>query len=446
MSAVRETPSDAGRQDRSGEPSDASVAEGLGPGRGTGAGPLSPRRRRFRPRRVVVFGTLGLVIAAAVYTLLAAIAPLPEAAEAASGSTTIHPAAVQPAFPPWGSAAVGLTGRDGLLVADGSTQSAPIASMTKTITALVLLDRHPIPAGSDGPTITFTGADVDILQQVRDEDGSWAPVLAGEQLTERQALTAMLLPSANNYAISLAIWGFGSLDAYLAYTGSWLASHGFADTRVTDPSGLDPGSVSTPSDLVGIGKLVVADPVLAGIVDTASADLPGAGAVENGNKLLGHDGIDGIKTGWTDQAGHCLLFSASVTVHGHALRLVGVVMGAPDYSSLWSDVPPLLKSVEAGFHEVRVGTATTYGTYRSVWGETATLKSVRRGSIFVFSDTPIMVRVRLAPVTLAKPGQSVGTVTFTGGGQSFTSRLTPTRAVTDPGLGWRLTHPQLLLP
>jgi D-alanyl-D-alanine carboxypeptidase (penicillin-binding protein 5/6) len=404
-------------------------------------------RRRFRRRRIATFSLLGLIAATAVYTLLAAIAPLPAAAEAASASTTIRPAAVQPAFPAWGSAAVGMVGRNGLLVSNGSTASAPIASMTKTITALVLLDKHPIAKGTDGPTITFTDGDVNILHQVWDEDGSWAPVQAGEQLTERQALTAMLLPSANNYAISLANWGFGSVDAFLGYANSWLSSHGFTGTHVTDPSGLDPGSVSTPADLVGIGKLVIADPVLAGIVDDPSADLPGAGTVDNSNALLGQDGIVGIKTGWTDQAGHCLLFAASVTVHGHPLKLVGVVTGAPDYANLWSDVPTLLKSVENGFHEVTVGASKTdYGSYRSVWGDAASLRSEKAGSIFVFSNTPITVTVRSSAVTLAKPGDNVGTVTFSGGGQTVTRSLTVSKAVDDPGLGWRLSHPQLLFP
>ena len=405
------------------------------------------RRRRLRRRRVITFTTIGVLVAAAAYTALTAIAPLPASAEAASASMTIRPAAVQPAFPSWGSAAVGMVGQDGLLVKNGSMAGAPIASMTKTITALVLLDKHPIATGTEGPTITFSDADVDILHQVWAEDGSWAPVQAGEQLTEKQALTAMLLPSANNYAISLANWGFGSVDAYLTYTNAWLASRGFTGTHITDPSGLDPGSVSTPIDLVGIGKLVVANPVLASIVDTPTADLPGAGTVDNGNKLLGQDGVIGIKTGWTDQAGHCLLFAASVTLHGHPVKLVGVVTGAPDYTNLWTDVPTLLKSVEAGFHEVTVGaSATDYGTYRSVWGQSAMLRSERSGGIFVFSDAPIRVTVRSAPVTLASPGDDVGTVTFNGGGQTFTSTLTVSKAVEDPGLGWRLTHPQLLLP
>ena len=402
------------------------------------------RRRRFRRRRAAVFTVLGVVLATAAYTALSAVAPLPAAAEAASGSSTVRAAAVDPAFPAWGSAAVGLVGQDDLLVQNGSTASAPIASMTKTITALVLLDKHPIAEGESGPTITFTDADVDILQQVWAEDGSWANVVAGERLTEKQALTAMLLPSANNYAISLANWGFGSVDAFLTYASSWLNEHGLTGTTITDPSGLDPGSVSTTKDLVSIGKLVLASPVLSEIVDTPSATLPDVGIVQNSNELLGKDGIVGIKTGWTDQAGHCLMFAASVTVHGHALKLVGVVTGAPDYDSLWSQVPTLLASVENGFHEVKIGGSASYGTYSSLWGQKAALKATKTGGLFVFSNTPVKVTVRTSTVSTAAPGDAVGTVTYTGAGQSVTRTLTVSKQVADPGLGWRMAHPQLM--
>jgi D-alanyl-D-alanine carboxypeptidase (penicillin-binding protein 5/6) len=79
-----------------------------------------------------------------------------------------------------------------------------------------------------------------------------------------------------------------------------------------------------------------------------------------------------------------------------------------------------------------------------VWGDTATLRSEKTGGIFVFSDAPIRVTVRSSSVQVARPGDDVGTVSFSGAGQSFSSTLTVSRAVEDPGLGWRLTHPQLL--
>jgi D-alanyl-D-alanine carboxypeptidase len=400
------------------------------------------RARVFRRRRVVVFGALGLVVLTVLYTFVASIVPLPGAAAATPAQKTIVQQAVQPTWPSWGSGAVSAVGMSGLIAQHGSPASVPMASMTKTITALVLLQKKPIPVGKSGPTITFTEADVKILQEVWAEDGSWAPVAAGDRLTERQALTAMLLPSANNYARSLAIWAYGSTSAFLSATKTWLTAHGFTHTRVTDASGLDPGSVASPADLVGIGKLVIANPVLASIVDTKVADLPGAGTVHNGNKVLGVAGIDGVKTGWTDQAGHCLLFASRTTVAGHTFTVVGVVLGAAQYADLWVAVPKLVTSVTTAYRSVTLAdAATTFGSYTTVWGQRGTLTTTKPASMTVFSDTPVTVTVRSRSLQVARPGDDLGTVTFSARGNSITRTLTVTRPVSDPGLWWRLSHP-----
>jgi D-alanyl-D-alanine carboxypeptidase (penicillin-binding protein 5/6) len=398
-----------------------------------------PRAGRRR-RRFVAFFVIAVVFLAGLYTAAAAFAPLPSAANAAGRASTIVQPAVQPDWPSWGSAAVGAVGYDGVLIKKGSDASVPIASMTKTITALVILDKKPITTG-DGPTITFTADDVAIFDRVIAEGGSWAPVVAGEQLTERQALEAMMLPSANNYAISLAIWAYGSVDAFLSAGNAWLAHHGFTGTHLTDPAGLDPGSVSTPTDLVGIGKLVLADPVLSTVVSTKTVTLPGAGTQDNGNKLLGTDGIDGVKTGFTDEAGHCLMFSADVRVGGKKIEVIGVVLGAASYGDLWTSVPPLLTSVKDGFHAVDLTSSTTFGDYTTAWGEKTSLTAAKDATMVVWSDTPVNVTVRSTPVGVASPGDDVGTVTFTEGTTTVKRELTVTRPITDPGLLWRLAHP-----
>ncbi len=404
------------------------------------------RRSVYRRRRIVVFGVLGVLLLSAAYSLGVMLAPLPASAATLHPTHTIASSAAKPAWPAVGSAAISAVGYDGLLAQNGSTASVPIASMTKTITALVVLDAKPIPAGSEGPTITFTSADVQIFNQVIAEGGSWAPVVAGEQLTEKQALEAMLLPSANNYAISLAIWSHGSVAGFLTTANSWLKAHGFNGTHLTDPSGLDPGTVSTASDLVGIGKLVLANPVLSTIVKTQTVTLPGAGTQDNGNALLGKDGIDGIKTGFTDEAGHCLMFSAQAEVGGKTMTLVGVVLNEQSYGALWSTVPPLLASAKDGFHSVPLtGAGMTFGSYTTPWGAKATVVSPTPSSTLVWSDTPITVSTTARPVTVAAAGDTVGTATFTVGKTTVTKPLTLKHAVPGPGFWWRFTHPFALL-
>ncbi len=137
----------------------------------------------------------------------------------------------------------------------------------------------------------------------------------------------MLLPSANNYAISLANWAFGSQDAFVTAATSWLQAHGLSDTHLVEPSGLSPQNVSTPANLVTIGQIALANPVLASIVSLTSADIPGVGTLTNTNTLLGSLGINGVKTGTTGEAGYCLLFSSNFTVGTQQVTVVGVLLG-----------------------------------------------------------------------------------------------------------------------
>ena len=136
------------------------------------------------------------------------------------------------------------------------------------------------------------------------------PIAAGEQLTERQALQALLLPSANNIAAVLARWDAGSTERFVARMNATARSLGMTHTRYTDPSGYDAATVSTAVDQVRIVDRAMRLPVFASIVATPSATLPVAGTVHNTNALLGHDGFVGVKTGSDDAAGGCFAFRA----------------------------------------------------------------------------------------------------------------------------------------
>lgn len=393
-----------------------------------------------------MFAAAGVVLLALIYSVAVLLAPLPSATAVITAKQRIVGSTAQLTWPGVGNAAVGAVGHDGLLARNGANTAVPIASMTKTITAQVILQKKPIAKGSQGPTITFTDKDVAIFNQVVAEGGSWAPVVAGEKLTEKQSIEAMMLPSANNYAISLAIWAFGSVDSFLTAANAWLKGHNFSDTHLTDPAGLDPGTVSTPADLVGIGKLLLASPVLASVVKTKSVTLDGAGTQGNGNKLLGQDGIDGIKTGFTDEAGHCLLFSAKAKIGGHAVTLVGVVLGQPAYSSLWATVPPLLTSAKNGFHSVTLtGANTSFGSYTTRWGARSTLVSTSAPSLLTWSNTPITVKTQTQPMRAGAAGDTAGTVTFAMGKTTISRPLKLADEIPDPGFWWRFTHPFALL-
>jgi D-alanyl-D-alanine carboxypeptidase (penicillin-binding protein 5/6) len=150
-------------------------------------------------------------------------------------------------------------------------------------------------------------------------------------LTERQALQALLLPSANNIAEVLARWDGGSVERFVARMNATARSLGMTHTRYTDPSGYDDATVSTAADQMRIVDPAMRLPVFASIVATPSATLPVAGTVHNTDTLLGHNGFVGVKSGSTPAAGGCFAFRAIRWIDGKRTTITGVVLGQPGY-------------------------------------------------------------------------------------------------------------------
>lgn len=227
-------------------------------------------------------------------------------------------------WPQTGQAAIALpTGAT--LSSPGPARPVPIASVAKMMTAYLVLRAHPL----DGAGFTVTITDPDVLDWRRRaaNDESVVPVAAGEVLDERHLLEGLLLPSGNNIAVLLAVHDSGGVAAFVAKMNAAARSLGMRHTTYTDPSGLDPGTVSTARDQLVLLRAAMRNDEFAALVATRSAHLPVAGTVHNTNPLLGRDGFVGAKTGSDDAAGGCLAFVAIRPVHGRRVTVLGVVLG-----------------------------------------------------------------------------------------------------------------------
>jgi D-alanyl-D-alanine carboxypeptidase (penicillin-binding protein 5/6) len=217
----------------------------------------------------------------------------------------------------------------GVVAGPGATRPVPIASVAKVMTAYVILLDHPLPAGGSGPDITVQPSEAAAYpSQVRDGD-SLVPVVAGETITERQALEALLLPSADNMAWILARWDAGGQAAFVARMNAAAYRLGMSGTSYTDPSGLDASTTSTAADQVRLGMAAMQVPALAAITAMPTAGVPVAGMVRNYNTLLGQDNIVGLKTGSTQAAGGCVLIAAWHKTAGHNTLIVAAAFGQP---------------------------------------------------------------------------------------------------------------------
>lgn len=395
----------------------------------------------YRRRRQVFFGSFSLLLGLGVFLLVVALAPLPPAVISMSIPSTISQEPTSVVLPTEGTTQVVADGF-GIIAESGPQDKKPIASITKTITALVVLDAQPLSGAEDeGPSITFTEADVDILQQTRAELGSYEDLSAGLTMSEKQALTVMMLASANNYATSLAIWAYGSMENYLHAARIWLDSHGLSNTSVSDASGLDDGSASTPADLVSLGLIAMENPALASIVGMVSAEIPGVGEVRNGNKMLGSHGVNGIKTGTTLAAGACLLYSSELIVGEQIVHVTGTTLGSDSHAQLREEVGVMLDSIHDNFHEVAVTReGSEVGTYSTAWGDTGSIVADSSLSILVWSDTPISITPQTRYFSTGDQGSDVGVLEITSGANTQRVSITLGETIQGPDFGWRLSH------
>ena len=212
-------------------------------------------------------------------------------------------------------------------MASGPEKAQPVASLTKLMTAYVILHDHPLKMGQLGPSITVTQADVNDYDEDTVSDNSNAQVVVGEQIPEIQVLGGLLIHSADNYADLLARWDAGSQAAFVTKMNEDAAKLGMTQSHFADPSGVDAGSESTPYDLLKVAALDMTNPVFASLVQQTSITLPVAGTISTYTPFLGVDGVIGVKSGFTTAAGGCDVLAVKRRVHGVSTLLLAAVTG-----------------------------------------------------------------------------------------------------------------------
>jgi serine-type D-Ala-D-Ala carboxypeptidase (penicillin-binding protein 5/6) len=421
--------------------------------------PRAPdRARKLRPR-LLIAGAVVLV-AAVAWVAVQLLRPVPPMALTASVSavSVLPGTAPHPDWPGGAEAAVGLPGI-GLLGTHGGSQPVPIASLAKIMTAYVVLHDHPLPAGGSGPVITVTAADAAAYASDQQQGQSVVAVVPGEKLTERQALEAMLIPSGNNIAFMLAGWDAGSEAAFVAKMNAQARSLGLSGTRYADASGVDPATVSTASDQFLLTVRALQIPAFAQIVAMPQVTLPVAGVAYNVNSALGQDGIVGVKTGSTSEAGGCLAFAAVQTVAGvpshggrrqaSTVTIVGVVLGVRATAAQPSELDgaisaseDLLASVGGDLEHVQVvRPGAVLGRVSSAWTTGPAAVAATGVSVTAWPGMPVTVAMTPRPLAHAiSRGQPVAEDTVTVG--NYVSRITlaASQAVPGPSAGWLLTR------
>ncbi|MEU3689461.1 serine hydrolase [Streptomyces narbonensis] len=299
----------------------------------TNTPPPKPTALRTTARRVRIWTPL-VVLLLIVFAIVQMVRPLPAPALTLSASPTFTfgGGELQMPWPNEGQGAVEVEGV-GSMGQYGPQKPAPIASVTKTMTAYVILRDHPLKGSQQGPEIEI---DQKAADQGKAEHESTAPVQKGQTYTEKELLQLLMIPSANNVARLLARWDAGSEAAFVEKMNAAAKDLGMTQSTYTDPSGLLDSTVSTPQDQLKLAKAVMQYDVFREIVNTPNVTVDGIpGRIENNNSsILLKPGVSGIKTGSSTPAGGNLLWSANTVVDGETRRILGIVMGAKDADQL----------------------------------------------------------------------------------------------------------------
>ncbi|WP_457537486.1 D-alanyl-D-alanine carboxypeptidase family protein [Streptomyces filamentosus] len=292
----------------------------------TNTPPPPPSAWRTTMRRIRIWTPLVLILLI-VFAIAQVVRPLPAPVLklSAEPTFTFGGGPLQMPWPNEGQGAVEVEGV-GSMGTYGAQKPAPIASVTKTMTAYVILRDHPIKGKQQGPEITI---DKKAAEQANATHESTAAVREGQTYTEKELLELLMIPSANNVARLLARWDAGSEQAFVDKMNAAAKDLGMTQSRYTDPSGLLDSTVSTPRDQLKLAKAVMQYDVFREIVNMPNVTVDGIpGRIENNNNILLKDGVSGIKTGSSTPAGGNLLWSANTLVDGQPRRILGIVMGA----------------------------------------------------------------------------------------------------------------------
>jgi len=349
-----------------------------------------------------------------------------------------------PPILPWpskGSAAISVKGF-GFLGAHGDETPRPIASTAKIMTALLVLEDHPLAPGQSGPEVTITSQDVADYQRDIAQDQSVVLVAAGEKLTELQLLQALLLPSGNNIADVLAKWDAGSKEAFIAKMNARAAELGMAHTHYDDASGFSAKTVSTPSDLLIVGAKAMENPVFRQTVAMAQATIPVAGVVHNVNSILGKDGNIGIKTGSTDEAGGCFLSASIQQVAGESMEIYAAVLGQDRLSDALDATTALTRAVAASFRRTKLLSRTDIGaTLTPAWGNQVEVVPSQDVEMLVWPGTVLKTSLKLDTVQAPLPaGAKVGMITLQLGARTQQVDAVTTAPIVQPTWQWRVTR------
>ncbi|WP_392753187.1 D-alanyl-D-alanine carboxypeptidase [Streptomyces sp. LN590] len=402
---------------------------------------------RTAVRRVKIWTPLAVLLLI-VFAIVQAVRPLPTPELRLTAQSTYTFDGSKPSLP-WPNEGQGYMAATGLGTVDsfGEQKAVPIGSVAKAMTAYVVLKDHPLKKGEAGPSITVDAKGESDGKLDAAGESTLNTVKAGDKLTEQEALSAIMIPSANNIARLLARWDAGSEEAFVKKMNDTAKSLGMKNTTYTDPSGLNATTVSSAEDQVKLGQKLVEIPALMAITKLPSWTDPSGKNWRNYNTLVPYNNALGIKTGSTSKAGGNLLFAAHKMVGDTDQLIVGAVLG--------QHKSPIIDTVNAVSKDVMIATENLLKSGKVVKkgdvvgavddGFGGTTPVVATEDVAAVGWPGLTVKLELTddgktPPHSAAAGTHVGTLTVGEGSSQVKVAVALQSDLTDPSFGQKLTR------
>jgi serine-type D-Ala-D-Ala carboxypeptidase (penicillin-binding protein 5/6) len=333
---------------------------------------------------------------------------------------------------------------EGLIDKTADQSPRPTASVAKIMSAYLILKDHPLAGYEDGPALVLTREDERIYERDKRDRQSVVKVVAGEKLTERQLLQALLLPSANNIATVLAKWDSGSVSAFVKKMNKTASQLGMKDTHYADPAGINLNTQSSAYDQLLLAQKAMQIKAFKNIVAMPQATLPVAGTVYNVNYVLGKGGVVGIKTGSMPRVGGNFVFASYDNVGNRQVLIIGAVLGVGGRK-------PIMDALNGGLHILKTTKAAlqpihlvkqneVIGTVNFRPNHVLSLTCAQSIDSIAWPGKQFHIEVNLKPMILPiHVGDTVGTLTITGENPQSTAILAA-QTVPEPTLLERLTR------
>ncbi|WP_455402944.1 hypothetical protein [Streptomyces bambusae] len=409
--------------------------------------PPPPSALRTTVRRFKIWTPLVLLLLI-VFAVVQLVRPLPEVTltMTADSSYTFDGGKPNLTTPPKGQSWMAASGL-GTIASSGEQKPIPIASVTKSMTAYIILRDHPFKRGEKGAMIPIDEtAEREGQKDKTDNESTMNTARAGDKISEYDAIAALMIPSANNIARLLARWDSGSQEAFVKKMNDTARELGMTNTTYTDPSGLDATTVSTAEDQVKLGLKLIEIPVLRDITKLPEWEDQYGKKWRNWNSLVPYNNSLGIKTGSTTAAGGNLLFAAHKMVGKTDQFIVGAVLGQHDTPILDTAIAAskklMLETQDAltGAKVIKKGDVVGY-VDDGLGGRTPV---VAGADVDAVGWASLKVDVKLggsgALPHSARAGTEVGTLTVGAGASQVKVPVVLRTDLAEPGFGSKLTR------